>query len=347
MANDEQQPESRLPMMSIGQHDWSLHRKGPADQQRHQEKIKEAVRKNLGQIVAGDTVAKTAGIKSLTAGSLGFYNVGGGSVESSVQGSLVKVVVRVDVNEASLAVSGSAGAITIGGDLLGGSEAQSGSIRVGGKIGAVTIGGSFIAGSGNCSGVIEAGAAISKVTIKGSIEGAAAIRSGLTLGAVSIGGDIAGSDTGRSLLSAAKSISSLKVGGSVTHTDVLAGYDLNGNAVNPDASIGNVQVTDNWIASNLVAGVTAGGDGLFGTGGDDGVAPAAGGFTDVAKVLSKIGAVRVGGYIEGSAADPLAHHAITAQAIKSLNVGGIAAVLTKGKDGVSLGTTGNAVLVEI
>jgi sporulation protein YhbH len=65
MANDEQQPESRLPMMSIGQHDWSLHRKGPADQQRHQEKIKEAVRKNLGQIVSEESIILSDGQKTI------------------------------------------------------------------------------------------------------------------------------------------------------------------------------------------------------------------------------------------------------------------------------------------
>ena len=276
---------------------------------------------DLGAIVVGDTVARTAGIKSLAVGSLGFFNFGGGSLHSTIDGALGKLLVRGDVKEASLAVSGAAGAITIGGSILAGSAAG--------------------------SGVIEAGGGIAKVTIKGSIEGAAAIRSGVSIGTISVGGDITGGDAGRVTLSAAKSIAGLKVGGSVTHTDVLAGYDLNGNAVNPDASIGNVQIADNWVASNLVAGVTAGADGLFGVGGDDGVAPAGGGFTDVAKVLSKIGAVRVGGYLEGNAADPLDHQAITAQAIKSLNVGGIVALLTKGKDLVSLGTTGNAVLQEV
>jgi uncharacterized sporulation protein YeaH/YhbH (DUF444 family) len=65
MANDEQSPESRLPLMSIGQHDWSLHRKGPADQQRHQEKIKEAVRKNLGQIVSEESIILSDGQKTI------------------------------------------------------------------------------------------------------------------------------------------------------------------------------------------------------------------------------------------------------------------------------------------
>ena len=35
--------------MSVSQHDWSLHRKGQIDQERHKEKIREAVKKNLGE----------------------------------------------------------------------------------------------------------------------------------------------------------------------------------------------------------------------------------------------------------------------------------------------------------
>ncbi|MGN6565879.1 MAG: sporulation protein YhbH [Thermomicrobiales bacterium] len=65
MANDAQDPQARLPMMSIGHHDWSLHRKGPADQQRHQEKIKEAVRKNLGQIVSEESIILSDGQKTI------------------------------------------------------------------------------------------------------------------------------------------------------------------------------------------------------------------------------------------------------------------------------------------
>lgn len=39
-------------MASTSQHDWSLHRKGPVDQARHGEKIKEAIKENLPEIIA-------------------------------------------------------------------------------------------------------------------------------------------------------------------------------------------------------------------------------------------------------------------------------------------------------
>ena len=50
-------------------------------------------------------------------------------------------------------------------------------------------------------------------------------------------------------------IGSLSIGGNVTASQILAGYDLGGAARNADASIGKVlAVGSNWIASNLVAG---------------------------------------------------------------------------------------------
>lgn len=48
---------------SISQHDWTLHRKGPIDQSRHNEKIKDAVRKNLADIVSEQSILTTDGRK--------------------------------------------------------------------------------------------------------------------------------------------------------------------------------------------------------------------------------------------------------------------------------------------
>ena len=58
-------PDSTPGSFSISHQDWSLHRKGPADQQRHQEKIKEAVRKNLGQIVSEESIILSDGQKTI------------------------------------------------------------------------------------------------------------------------------------------------------------------------------------------------------------------------------------------------------------------------------------------
>ena len=47
--------------MSVSQHDWSLHRKGPLDQQRHKERIKEALKENLPGIVAEESIILSDG----------------------------------------------------------------------------------------------------------------------------------------------------------------------------------------------------------------------------------------------------------------------------------------------
>jgi hypothetical protein len=49
--------------MSVSQHDWSLHRKGQIDQQRHKEKIKEAIKKNLSDIVSEESIILSDGKK--------------------------------------------------------------------------------------------------------------------------------------------------------------------------------------------------------------------------------------------------------------------------------------------
>src|SRR3954462_8443218 len=49
--------------MSVSQHDWSLHRKGQIDQKRHKEKIREAIKKNLGEIVSEEGIILSDGQK--------------------------------------------------------------------------------------------------------------------------------------------------------------------------------------------------------------------------------------------------------------------------------------------
>src|SRR5690242_16527828 len=52
---------SIIPRMSVSHHDWSLHRKGPIDQQRHKERIKEAIRQNLPNIVSEENIILSDG----------------------------------------------------------------------------------------------------------------------------------------------------------------------------------------------------------------------------------------------------------------------------------------------
>ena len=49
--------------VSLSQHDWSLHRKGPIDQARHNQKVKEAIKRNLADIVSEESIITADGNK--------------------------------------------------------------------------------------------------------------------------------------------------------------------------------------------------------------------------------------------------------------------------------------------
>jgi len=48
---------------TISQHDWSLHRKGSVDQERHKQKIREAIKKNLADVVSEESIILSDGKK--------------------------------------------------------------------------------------------------------------------------------------------------------------------------------------------------------------------------------------------------------------------------------------------
>ena len=47
--------------LSLAQNDWSLHRKGPMDQARHNQKVKEAIKENLGRIISEEAIITSDG----------------------------------------------------------------------------------------------------------------------------------------------------------------------------------------------------------------------------------------------------------------------------------------------
>jgi len=51
--------------MSVQRNDWSLQRKGIIDQERHKERIRDAVRKNLGSIVSNESIILSNGRKTV------------------------------------------------------------------------------------------------------------------------------------------------------------------------------------------------------------------------------------------------------------------------------------------
>ena len=51
--------------MSTSHLDWSLHRKGPVDQARHNQKIKEAIKQNLSEIISEEAIITSDGKKTI------------------------------------------------------------------------------------------------------------------------------------------------------------------------------------------------------------------------------------------------------------------------------------------
>ena len=47
--------------ISVSKHDWSLHRKGPVDQARHNAKVKEAIKDNLPGIISEEAIITSDG----------------------------------------------------------------------------------------------------------------------------------------------------------------------------------------------------------------------------------------------------------------------------------------------
>ena len=180
--------------------------------------------------------------------------------------------------------------LTLGGSLLGGPGIDSGVIQAGGDAGTISIAGNVAGASAavssvHNSGFIEANR-IAGLTIGGSliagtnagtgttIANSGAVRVADDLGVVLVKGSLIGNPTNPAVISARGqavptatadlAIKSLRVVGRVQYAQIVAGVDQSGAAANADAQIGPVVVGGNWVASSLVAGAVAGGDGLYG-----------------------------------------------------------------------------------
>ena len=190
-------------------------------------------------------------------------------------------------------LSGNIGSITAG-NFVGGTGVNSGQIRADGTITSIHLGtleksvasgaGSLLSGMGsvgdgsvgsvtiaNLNSTIAIGGRLGALTAE-SITGST-IHVADDLGALTVHGDVADSTftaRGQAVQGASKDLAFGKIAISkgVSNSNFLAGYDLNGLAVNGDAQIGAVTVGKDWVASNLVAGVQAGDDTIFGTADD-------------------------------------------------------------------------------
>jgi hypothetical protein len=236
--------------------------------------------------------------------------------------------------------TGALGPVKIGGNIVGNFQsdvgfqvAESGYIQ-GQRIASLFVGGSIKAGVDATSGVpqkvgsVRAVDDIGPIFIKGSL-----------LGTASNDGDSSDGDFTAVVISArgqgdldsgAKNdvaIKSIKIGGRVEQSQILAGYDTVLVAKNADAQIGFVRVGGDWVASNLVAGAVTGSGGFFGDANDVEISGA--GTTDQAGIVSKIASILIKGQVIGTTIGG-DHFGFVAQQIGSFKTGSTSFKLQSG-----------------
>jgi hypothetical protein len=142
---------------------------------------------------------------------------------------------------------------------------------------------------------------------------------------------------------------SLRVGGNVTHTFISAGFDRTTVPVNPDVTIGPVFIGGNFDGSDLVAGIDPI-DGIFGNGNDIAAIASSGAFASFVggdpAITARIAKVVIGGAVLGLPS-PSIKHAITAQQIDRLKIGGELLTLTDDLDNLALSSSGDIRAVEV
>lgn len=264
-------------------------------------------------------------------------------------------------------------------NLMGGTGSSSGTILTDGVLSGVKVLQDVVGGSTSASldlsksGYIQArqiaslivgGSIKAGTTSGGALSDSGTVRATEDILSMTVG-NLTGSSTNKVIISAEGflgqasdlttnvAIQNLTVTGSVSKAEILAGYglmdssnpDARGVAVNADAQIGNVVVGGNWDASSLVAGVIAGGDGLFGTA-DDALISGDSAYNNPS-VYSKISSIIVKGSASGSSS---ANFGIDAEYIVSAKINGVSVPLKAGKQNdslLSLGSGGHFHLNEV
>jgi hypothetical protein len=264
---------------------------------------------DLGAIDAGDPANPASACKRLTVHSLGRFGTatGASDLASDFDGRLDKLTVKSDVVEAFIHVTdsgglnGRIGSVFIGGSLIGGALANSGSLLAAHGFGAVKIGGDIDGGDGLDSGSVSSNANIATVIVGGSLIGGTMLRSGHissggNIGSVKIAGDMAGgagSFTGD--IACGGTLASVTVGGSVrggtgnnsggvssflATGPVNIGHDLQGGA---GSNSGSIQ------SGGKLASVSIGGSLIGSSGGNSGLILSSG----------DMGAVKIGHEMQG------------------------------------------------
>lgn len=297
---------------------------------------------DLGRIIAGDSTTGTAGVKSLTVGSMGRYGTdtqsgAGPSQDSFIMGGVGKLSVRGDIKGGSFVVSGGAaaadgrlGALSIGGSLSGGSTNVSGFISTTGNLGPVHIGGNMEGSESNLSGRISSGAALGAVTIGGSLYGGKGAGSGYLssvgqMGPVKIGGDIASRGHDR-LVGAGDNVGVIYSGGGITSVTVggslFGGINEQGARIEAVGNLGPVKIAGSLVGgSKGTARITAGGT-LASVAVGGSMRGGGGGNSAVIESTKAMGTISIGGDLIGGTGGDNSGTIFSSATISRVTLGG-------------------------
>lgn len=295
-----------------------------------------------GSIGSASVKGGIIGGGGLLAGSI---RTGGGVGSLSVG----KITGAEGEKSGSLQIGGAVDSLRVRGDILGGAGPGSGGVEIGGKLADAVFGGSIVGGDSQAatsdhaelsltkSGYVVArkigslyldGDLVAGENLGSGLALSGTIRSQTTIGYLRIHGSVLGNEGVAAIIAApgasgkATAIRSVLIDGDAKFAEILAGYDadataasVRGTEVNADAGIGTVQVGGTLKSSSIVAGVSAGDDGLFGSADDHLIG--GGGVIDVAATYSRIAKIIVGGAGSGSVSA-----GIIAQELGSVQVAG-------------------------
>jgi hypothetical protein len=233
------------------------------------------------------------------------------------------IIAHDDLN-AAIEKPGSILNVRVTGEVRGGQGFHAGTISADGSLGTAILG-ALSGGQPTMAGGIYVGTGAvvpgnaQKIVVHGAIDGTS-IRVADALGSLLSGAltDALVSARGASTQSNStdRAIGSVNIAGSVNGSQILAGYAVDGEAVNPDAQIGAVTVGGSWTASDLVAGIAD----LAGNGfANDDDRPIA--TPDNPAIISRIAAIRIAGAIAGTAGEG-DHFGFVAEQILALTEGG-------------------------
>lgn len=174
---------------------------------------------DIASFSAGDAKLNTLAVKKISVSTAGAFGLGtqsgtaannewifiGATGPITIKGDLFSSIdVENGNNTVDFDVTCTLGAVTIGGNLVGGDDTQRGSDGLGagylfseGPMGAVKIGGGILGGTKSYGGSVTSSSAIASVTVGESVTGGSATGTGLIfaygpLGSVTIGGSLIG-----------------------------------------------------------------------------------------------------------------------------------------------------------